>query len=232
MAGELALMARQAATLYRLDREGRLLAVNEAGEPPAPRLFIGRTWERNLWHTRHDLPEELSGAIDALIAREPPPVNLRDPLRCDGEVRALLEAHAPITGVWFGPAWWCPPQVAARQPLATARLTEPTALQRHFPGWARDFATSQPCVAVLDDDDAVAVCCSSRVSSVAAEAGANTLEGYRRRGYAAAAVAGWAEAVREDGRIPLYSTSWENVASQGVARALGLIPYGADLSFA
>jgi predicted GNAT family acetyltransferase len=57
-----------------------------------------------------------------------------------------------------------------------------------------------------------------------------TLEGYRGRGHAPAAVAAWARAVRATGRIPLYSTSWDNLASQAVARKLGLIPYGADFS--
>ncbi len=231
MAGELAIMARQAATLYRIDRAGRLLSVNESGDPPAPRLFIGRTLERNLWHTRHDFPDDLAAEIDALLAREPPPRDLREPLRCEEEVRAILERHAPITGVWFGPAWWCPEGIAARRAVEVARLTSEEALRKHFPGWATDFAAAQPCAAVLDGDDAVAVCCSSRVSSVAAEAGVDTLEGYRGRGYAAAAVAAWAEAVRAGGRIPLYSTAWDNLASQGIARSLGLIPYGADLSF-
>jgi hypothetical protein len=32
------------------------------------------------------------------------------------------------------------------------------------------------------------------------------------------------------GQVPLYSTSWENLASQGVARRLGLQLYGVDLS--
>ncbi|HZS91689.1 MAG TPA: GNAT family N-acetyltransferase, partial [Chloroflexota bacterium] len=45
-----------------------------------------------------------------------------------------------------------------------------------------------------------------------------------------AVVAGWARAIRASGRIPLYSTSWDNHASQAVARKLGLVQYGTDLS--
>ena len=76
----------------------------------------------------------------------------------------------------------------------------------------------------------VAVCFSSRNGADAAEAGLETLAPFRGRGYAAAAVAAWAAAVRASGRLPLYSTGWDNLASQGVVRTLGLVPYGADLS--
>ena len=37
--------------------------------------------------------------------------------------------------------------------------------------------------------------------------------------------AGWAAAVRQQGILPLYSTSWDNLASQGIARSLGMIAY-------
>jgi hypothetical protein len=42
-------------------------------------------------------------------------------------------------------------------------------------------------------------------------------------------VAAWARAIRESGGEPLYSTSWDNKASRGVARKLGLLLYGEDL---
>ncbi|MDQ3856704.1 MAG: GNAT family N-acetyltransferase, partial [Chloroflexota bacterium] len=32
------------------------------------------------------------------------------------------------------------------------------------------------------------------------------------------------------GKVPLYSTSWDNSASQAVARKLGLVQYATDLS--
>jgi hypothetical protein len=35
--------------------------------------------------------------------------------------------------------------------------------------------------------------------------------------------------VRELGRMPLYSTSWDNTASRALARSLGLVQYGATL---
>ena len=48
----------------------------------------------------------------------------------------------------------------------------------------------------------------------------------RARGVSA--VAGWATAVEKTGAIPLYSTSWKNIASQKVAERLGLSMFGVD----
>ncbi|MDP9374870.1 MAG: GNAT family N-acetyltransferase [Chloroflexota bacterium] len=61
------------------------------------------------------------------------------------------------------------------------------------------------------------------------EAGVETLAAFRGRGYATRAVTGWVVAVREQGRIPLYSASWDNLALRGAARRLELLLYGVDL---
>jgi hypothetical protein len=50
----------------------------------------------------------------------------------------------------------------------------------------------------------------------------------RGRGYVRDVVAGWALVVRSLGTMPLYSTSWENTASQAVAWKLRLVQYGDD----
>ena len=88
---------------------------------------------------------------------------------------------------------------------------------------------SRPLVARVVDGRAVAVCASVRITPRAHEAGGETAEAFRGRGYAREMVAAWARAVRAAGAAPLYSTSWRNAASRGVARALGLAPFGTDL---
>jgi predicted GNAT family acetyltransferase len=85
-------------------------------------------------------------------------------------------------------------------------------------------------MAALAHGEVVSVCHSARLSSRAAEAGVETLAPFRGHGHASRAVAAWAIAIREMGRVPLYSTSWDNAASQGVARRLALRLYGVDFS--
>jgi predicted GNAT family acetyltransferase len=83
--------------------------------------------------------------------------------------------------------------------------------------------------ALVVDGHAVAVCASVRHTSVADEAGVDTAASFRGRGFAGQVAAAWAQAVRAESRIPLYSTSWQNDASRAVARKLGLAQFGSDL---
>lgn len=91
-----------------------------------------------------------------------------------------------------------------------------------------DVGVSDPSIAVLENGHAVCVCTSVRIGALAYEAGLETDPNARRKGYAVIAAAAWAHTVRARGRLPLYSTSWENAASQGVAASLGAALYGTD----
>jgi predicted GNAT family acetyltransferase len=87
----------------------------------------------------------------------------------------------------------------------------------------------QPYFAIVENEQAVSICCSARSTPVATEASVETLEEFQGKGYGADVVAAWAISIQEENRIPLYSTSWDNFASQAVARKLKLIKYGMDL---
>jgi hypothetical protein len=139
-----------------------------------------------------------------------------------------LERDEPVTGEESGPHYRFPEPI-----VSPGEVVRPTganrALARETYRWLYDEVCDwKPCVAVVRDGAAVSVCFSSRVGVEAAQAGVETLPEFRGRGYVAAETAAWGNSVRASGRIPLYSAAWDNVASQGVARRVGLIMYGAD----
>jgi RimJ/RimL family protein N-acetyltransferase len=91
-----------------------------------------------------------------------------------------------------------------------------------------DVSVEQPFVAITQKNRAVSVCRSVRITTEAHEAGLETLPEFRGKGFAAEVTAEWARRVCAIDAMPLYSTSWENKASQAVARKLRLRCYGND----
>jgi RimJ/RimL family protein N-acetyltransferase len=229
MLSPLDVMERQVSTLFRHDTVGRLLAVNESDSPSAPRVFLGRTTAGNLWRFRHDLTAALVRELTDILRAEPVTGDPSVPCQTLDRLTSALTAHGSSASVWQGPAWYVPDDVGTPNAATVAQLTDVAVLRTHYPHMHEWIGDCLPCVVVLEHEQAVAVCFSSRTSNVAAEAGVETVAAYRGRGYAVAAVAEWARAVRATGRLPLYSTSWDNLASQGVARRLGLMLYGTDL---
>ncbi len=232
----LELMAIQINTLFRTNAAGRLLYVNEPGAdetcPPAPRFFMGRTLEGNLWRFRADLEPEIVSELEQLCRNEPVTSDLTMPLCQSSAIREVLARTAPIQKEEQGPAYW----VAIDQPVtAHAVLITPANLELlrvNFPDWLKPppYYELGPAAVTVVDGLAVAICCCVRVPGRATEAGVETAAAYRGKGYAPAAVAFWAAAVRQVGIIPFYDTSWENLASQRVAQKLGMVQYGEDWS--
>lgn len=101
-------------------------------------------------------------------------------------------------------------------------------LQGDFEALITELHDWQPFLAIVESGKVVSVCRSVRITSQAHEAGVETLPDFRGKGYAAEVVAGWASLVKSRSAIPLYSTSWDNIASQAVARKLQLVSYGED----
>lgn len=205
-------------TLYRVDRLGRLVCVNDIGEPAAPRLFVG---------TARDGSRILR--VGAGVGER----EWRALLRCAGDpdaVRATLEARAPVSREQRGPAYVLPADLRAGS--RTVPVTDPAVLHPELAPWGPELELRRPCFGVMDGGLVVSICCCARTTAEAAEAGVETASAFRGRGMAADAVTAWAEAVIASGRVAFYSTSRENLASQAVARKLGAVEFGEDWNLA
>ena len=224
------LMKIQVEVLFTQDENMRLQCINEpTGDvKPAPRFFFGYTNEGSICRFRHDLPDNVIAQLKKVAAAEPPSTNSQKIPRNHRQFEAILQNHAPIERVWIGPAYRFPEHITPPTNVVRLSCEKAGLLKKGFAEMMPELNSSQPYLAIIEDSQAVAICRSVRVSSRAHEAGVDTLVGYRRRGYAMSVVAAWALAVRALNRIPLYSTSWDNVASQGVAQRLGLVQYGVD----
>jgi len=225
------LMDAQAEALFVHDEDGRIVRTNEPGGTSAPRFFLGRTCDGNVWRLRNDLPARLAREMAATASKEPVTTDLRSAPVYYERYCDLLRVQREIRSIYAGPAYVFPAEITLPGKVVRIRAANSVLLQRGFGAAAAEqFEARAPCVAVVEEGMAVSICFCSRITPRVAEAGVETLEPYRRRGFAARAVAGWALAVQARGRLPLYSTSWENRASQAVAEKLGLRLYGVDLS--
>lgn len=214
------LVETQLEVLLSRDREGRLVATRDPTARVAPRLFVSRSAEGNIWATRSDLDPELAKELHRLCATEPrlvKPAPETMPI-CR---KRIIELLRPVAAEYRGPCFVLPDglplDARAREIAVDERLNWPNA----FPWLAEEFEAIAPVAIAFEGGQAASICHSPRGHTEhAAEAGVETLPEFRGRGLATAAVACWARAVQHAGKLALYSTAWENEASQGVARRL------------
>lgn len=214
--------------LFTCDEAGRLIAVNERRGAPAPRVFVGRTVEGARAWCRNDLDPALVEELTALADSLAPGLPSEAELDVIVPFAAVLERSTPVERTFAGPAFACPTKIEVAADTTPVTPRNANVLERWLDEWLEDVAEGLPFEAVLEEGHAVSLCCSVRVTPDAHEAGVETRPEFRGRGHALEAVAGWAAAVHDLGRLPLYSTSWDNHASRAVARKLGLVQFGAD----
>lgn len=207
-------------TGYILDARGRIVSTREPQASKGPLFTFFRSATQRAWLVRDDVPDDVADEI-ALLARDEPPSR---------ELRAAPHAarYLALTGGrlgFNGPAFTFPDVLPVHPgvvPVEDERL-----LQHHFKGWelGEIAAGRAPVLAVVEGGYPVSICFCARRSEVAAAAGLETAEAYRGRGLGPRVTAAWALAVRESGRVPLYSAAWTNAASLAVTRKLGLEAY-------
>jgi len=213
-------------TLFRHDQDSSLIGINDWRGGEAPRMFLGRTEQGSVCRFRSDLPKVTCRELAELCHKEPyvldsAPVYLE-------AYREILAGLSPVNAIWNGPAYCFLKSPGSPANTIRIGLANGSLLENGLVDWAPDIPYQQPMVAIIEDGLAIAICASVRIGRNAHEAGVEVLEPYRNRGYANAVVSAWAQAVYEQGALPMYSTSAENIASQNLAAKLGLGRYGSD----
>ena len=231
MLSDLELMNFHVRALFTHNARSRLLFVNEPGGAivSASRLFLGRTRDGNIWRFRADLPEDLIKELNAVCAEEPSNAVFNEPPRNAEKYARLLEKHAPVERLVNNLTYHFPQSIPPPSKLPVVVSEENAEILRGgFEKLVEELPTWQPFVAVVEENRAVSICRSARITAEAHEAGVETLPDFRGKAYAKDATAHWALLVRAAGAVPLYSTSCENRASQAVARKLQLRCFGAN----
>jgi len=206
-----------------------MVAVNDFDVSPPPLLSIIRSPAGARCLLSAKLPESLARDLAAMAAHErvdavtaPWPVHRT-------RYRELLESFAPISREYGGPAFVLPELPYSDGNIARVLSHEDRALlSPHFDWLIAKFETAEPVAGVIEDGAVVSICRCARNRTAAVEAGIETAPEYRGRGFAKHAAARWASAIRARNMIPLYSTSWDNIASQRIAAALGAEQYAVD----
>lgn len=220
---ELELMAMHCNALYVHNEARELVCVNDWLTAPAPSFWLGFTREGILHRFREDVSATIRARLGGLIAEESTHAAPRAP-RFHKSYLSLLGAREATAGptYWLSSLPTSPDRRIQRISAANATVLRESALN----AWVPDIPHQQPMFASLDNGLAVSICASVRVTENAHEVGVETISQYRCRGHASAVVSAWAGDLLSAGIVPLYSTSWNNLASQQVARRIGFERFG------
>ncbi|MGE8203259.1 GNAT family N-acetyltransferase [Heyndrickxia sp. NPDC080065] len=221
MFSDLELMEIHVNVLFNSDEQGRITHINEPPYDAAPRFFIGGTRKGPIVRYHKGLSDDVVKKLEEVIGT--------DPSSRLAEIIYILSQVQPIRSVWIGPAFIFP-EVRNRSTKAIqVTQSNKKLLLPHFPYTYDEFEYKEPCFAIVQNDMAVSLCCSARQTSKGDEASLYTLEEFRGKGYGVDVSNAWAREVQKQGRLALYSTSWDNFSSQSVAKKLQLIQYGTDI---
>jgi hypothetical protein len=201
LSNQLDLVLKRVEALYRCDHRGRLVSINQWNGGAAPRFYLMRTADGVVCRFRGDLPDDLVGRLENLCNQEPRGEPLGKLPARYSQYLDLLSSHAPVNRVWAGPVYMSTRDIRPSAYPTAIDDNNAHLLRGGFEDWLPDVPHRRPFMAMIEDDHAVSICASVRIS---------------------------ARAVRLLGATPFYSTSWDNIASQRVAGRLRLSLVGVD----
>jgi GNAT superfamily N-acetyltransferase len=210
---------------FSVDGTGRMI-----GDETVPVLYVLRSRDSVLCRFHSDLTEMQVRRLGEIANRERSKRPREWPMEYGEYINVLANSGLRVTAMRAGPLYAFPDTLAHRRACIPITEDNKDLLRGGLDEWIPAGATPQPFIAAVVDGRAVAICASVSRSSRAHAAGVETDPHFRGRGLAAAVVAAWAGAVRSQGAIPYYGTSFDNLASQAVARRLGLKVIASEFS--
>ncbi|MEZ5553372.1 MAG: GNAT family N-acetyltransferase [Pseudomonadales bacterium] len=229
------LMHAHVAAMYEHNARDRMLCINDWLKRPAPLFWMGRTANSWSWRLRSDLPIDQSAALEAALRswRWTDSASAVETANQRAEMVRLLADLGVAGETVSGPTFVCRKNfthpLSGRYQTRAVTAAQQGLLRDGLEAWVPDVAHQQPFVVSLDDDQAVSVCASVRITQTAHAAGVETLPAFRRRGHGVNAVAAWAARVQAAGALALYSTTWDNAASRAVATRLQMVEFGWEM---
>ena len=211
-------------TMFSTDSKGRMI-----GDEPVPVFYVLRSQDNVLCRFHRDLPEMQVRRLGEIANRERK--RPRDWQMDYGEyIDVLASSSRRVTAVRAGPLYAFPAVLPDHHACIPITEDNKDLLRGSLDEWIPGGATPQAFMAVIAEGRAVAICASVCRSARAHAAGVETDPHFRGRGLATSAVAAWAAVVRQQGAVPYYGTTFDNLASQGVARRLGLRAVASEFS--
>lgn len=224
---------------------GRLVESNSPDRLRAPRMYLAGSASGNEVRFRDDVSSALVETIERLVSDEPPLYDVDRPPAHRSDYIRLFGDEVGIVSVNSGLAWSFP-QRLSHDSDATLIHSETSEAEDLVERLLRDGMPDAmvsvgytsvddfwpPWCIALHDDEIAAITEAARLTAAAAEAGVTTVEHLRRRGYATAATAGWAQSPALRNRTLFYSTDRSNSSSRHVAARLNLGYLGATFTIA
>jgi hypothetical protein len=240
---DLELLKLETSTIFALSEAGRILHGRSPERGAGPRLSLCRSRAGNVLSLRHDVDDETAREIESVAAIEPaldapgaPPVHLDELVR-------ILRATPPDEREPGGPIYAFPERLGFEHSAGLVRSSTSegdrlvAGLVKHgMPeslsslGFVNVGEFWEPWCIGADGAEIAAIAFTVGMTAASAEVGVCSMVPFRGRGFAAAAVAGWASHPELRERTLFYSTSWSNVSSQRVTDRLGLRFFGSRLT--
>ena len=243
MLSDAELLAIQFQTVFVLERPGRIVTTNDPGRSPAPRFALFACASGNIHGVRVDVADGIAAQLMDLAASEPPFFDrLGRPRHLDRYIE-LLSRTAPVSQPHLEMTYVLPNDIAYQHDVRLICSDSPegqelraTLATKGIPAGLAEMrftdvsAFWDPWCVALHNAEVASVAFAARLSETGASLGLATSPGLRGRGYAAAAIAGWARMPALRSRALFYSTSQTNISSQRVVARLGLRFLGASLA--